>query len=457
MLQTENATLAEIPFTPAAVDQLISEAWQEAERRIRLGIYEPFGACAKIQQLELPEIVISGPAGTGKSRACLEKIHHLASTCPGSRYLIVRKTRASLTESALQTFEQWVLGSDHPMLLGGPQRRFRQNYRYPNGSEITIGGLDRPSRIMSTEYDVVFVQEAIELDEDGWEALTTRLRNNVLPFQQLIADTNPSFPTHWLKQRCDQGATKMLDSRHEDNPRLWDHDTEKWTPEGVEYIGKLDRLTGARKQRLRFGKWVQAEGVIHENYDPAIHLIDRFDMPEDWPRFRVVDFGFTNPFVCQWWALDDDGRMYRYREIYMTQRTVKVHSVNIAELSKNENFSITVCDHDAEDMATLRENGIETIPARKAVSVGLQRVSERLKIADDDRPRIFFLRDSVAEVDQLLVDDKKPWVTEQEFEGYVWSKKATKEEPVKLNDHGMDALRYAVMYVDGDLSDWLVS
>lgn len=412
-------------------------------------IYEPFGACKTVQELELPEIMISGPAGTGKSRACLEKIHHLAQQHPGSRYLIVRKTRVSLTESALQTFEQWVLGLDHPMLVDRPQRRFRQNYRYPNNSEIIVGGMDKPSRIMSTEYDLVFVQEAVELAEDDWEALMSRLRNNVLPFQQLLADTNPSFPTHWLKQRCDQAVTKMLDSRHEDNPRLWDHEAERWTPEGTDYIRTLDRLTGARKQRLRFGKWIQAEGVVYEGYDPAIHLIDPFRIPEGWRRFRVVDFGFINPFVCQWWAVDGDGRMYRYREIYMTQRTVKVHSTKIGELSKGERISATVCDHDAEDRATLSENGIGNIAADNRVSVGIEKVQERLKVQGDDKPRIFFLRDCVVEVDQELLEAKKPWASEQEFEGYVWANKANKEEPVKENDHGMDDTRYAVMYLDG--------
>jgi phage terminase large subunit len=49
-----------------------------------------------------------------------------------------------------------------------------------------------------------------------------------------------------------------------------------------------------------------------------------------------------------------------------------------------------------------------------------------------------------------LIDAKKPWCTEQEFTDYVWSNKKTKEEPVKENDHGMDAVRYAVMHVDGE-------
>ena len=435
---------------PLALDQLASEAWIEAKRRTRLKQteYVPYGECLQLYETEVDEVLISGPAGTGKSRACLEKIHHLMQKYDGARALIMRKTRASLTESALQTYERWVLGYDHPIIQGGAQRRFRQNYQYPNGSEIIVGGMDNPTRVMSTEYDIVFVQEAIELSEDEYESLTTRLRNNVVPFQAMVSDTNPGPPAHWIKQRCNQKMTVLLESRHEDNPRLYDNEGKKWTDEGIDYIERLDRLTGARKQRLRYGKWVQAEGVVYEGYDPKIHLIDRdkANIQDDWRKFKVVDFGFTNPFVCQWWAVDHDGRMYMCREIYHTQRTVKKHSETI---NKFEKTKVTVCDHDAEDRATLVENGIPNIPALKAVSIGIERVQERLVVAEDEKPRIFFLRDSIIEEDQSLVDAKKPYCTEQEFADYVWSNKKTKEEPVKENDHGMDAVRYAVMHVDG--------
>lgn len=440
-----------LQIDPLALDQLASEAWTEAKRRISLKkkLYVPYGECLQLYETEVEEVLVSGPAGTGKSRACLEKIHHLMQKYDGARALIIRKTRASLTESALQTYERWVLGYDHPITQAGARRQFRKTYLYPNGSEIIVGGLDNPTRIMSTEYDIIFVQEAIELAEDDWESLTTRLRNNVVPFQSLIADTNPGAPSHWIKQRCDQGATILMESRHKDNPRLYDNESEEWTDEGTNYLTRLDRLTGARKQRLRFGKWVQAEGTIYEGYDPKIHLIDRdkVNIQEDWRKFKVVDFGFTNPFVCQWWAVDHDGRMYMCREIYHTQRTVKKHSEII---NKYEGTKITVCDHDAEDRATLVENDIPNIAAKKAVSVGIERVQERLVVADDGKPRIFFLRDSIIEVDQSLIDAKKPWCTEQEFTDYVWSNKKTKEEPVKENDHGMDSVRYAVMHVDGE-------
>ena len=439
-------------INPVALDQLAQEAWTEAKRRLSLNKtdYVPYGECRNLYETENEEVLISGPAGTGKSRACLEKIHYLMQKYDGARALIIRKTRASLTESALQTYERWVLGPDHPIIAGGARRQFRKMYQYPNGSEIIIGGLDNPTRIMSTEYDIIFVQEAIEITEDDLESLTTRLRNNVVPFQALIADTNPGPPSHWIKQRCDQGVTALLESRHEDNPRLYSHDTNKWTEEGKNYIARLDRLTGARKQRLRYGKWVQSEGMVYEAYDPKIHLIDRDEVQvqEDWRKFKVIDFGFTNPFVCQWWAVDHDGRMYMCREIYHTQRTVKKHSETI---NKHEKTKITVCDHDAEDRATLVENGIPNIQAKKAVSVGIDRVQERLAVAEDGKPRIYFLRDSIIEIDQSLVDAKKPWCTEQEFADYVWSNKKTKEEPVKENDHGMDAVRYAVMHVDGEV------
>jgi phage terminase large subunit len=116
-----------------------------------------------------------------------------------------------------------------------------------------------------------------------------------------------------------------------------------------------------------------------------------------------------------------------------------------------------VADHDAGDRLTLRESGIYTIPAKKAVKHGIERVGDRLRVNPvDGRPRLFVLRDSLVSRDDDLAERKIPVCTEQEFTSYVWHKgadgKATKEEPVKLNDHGMDALRYAVMYADNPQS-----
>jgi len=188
--------------------------------------YEPRGACEEIFSVRDKECLISGPAGTGKSIACLNKLYACCDKYPDVRALICRKTRESITQSALVSWEDKVVPKGHPCLRGA-DRASRKEYRFPNGSKVIVGGLRQSSRdnsqqIMSTEYDIVYIQEAIELSEDDWEKITTRLRNNKMPYQQIIADTNPSAPTHWLKKRCDKGTTRILESRHSDNPMLWD-------------------------------------------------------------------------------------------------------------------------------------------------------------------------------------------------------------------------------------------
>jgi phage terminase large subunit len=320
-----------------------------------------------------PEVLISGPAGTGKSLACLWKLHQCAGEVAGLRALILRKTRESLTDSALVTFERDVLPEGCPMLAGA-RRDSRKRYAYPNGSEIVVAGFRQSSRdvsakVMSTDWDLIFVQESIELGEEEWERLTTRLRNGKLPYQQLIGDTNPDKPSHWLKKRCDSGKTLLLESRHEDNPRLWDAPAQCWTPEGEAYIAKLDALSGPRKERLRFGRWTQAEGLVYSDWDPAVHVVERREIPVTWPRYLAVDFGYTSAFICQWWAEDNDGRLWLYREIVHTHRLVEDHARQILALSAGEPTPVAlICDHDLEAGAA---PGLGDVASHEGQAVGL--------------------------------------------------------------------------------------
>jgi PBSX family phage terminase large subunit len=419
--------------------------------------YRPRGNAIEILNRRDDELLVSGPAGTGKSRGCLEKIHFMCLMNPGMRALMVRRTHASLTSTALVTWREHVapesLSVGDVWFYGGSSEEPPQ-YRYKNGSSINVGGMDKSTRIMSSEYDIIYVQEATELTVEHWEALTTRLRNGKVSFQQLLADCNPDSQFHWLKLRCDEGRTSLLESRHVDNPVLFNEDGTK-TPKGVSYMGKLDRLSGARKKRLRDGLWVSAEGQIYDGYDPFIHLIDRFEIPQEWTRWWAVDFGYTNPFVLQCWAEDPDGRLYLYREIYMTRRTVDLHAKRILQEVKDENGNwkeprptAVVCDHDAEGRAVLdRELGMTTTNAHKSVLEGIQAVEKRFRNRDDGKPGIFILRDSLVERDQELVDAKKPTCTAEELPGYIWDTgagKKIKEQPLKENDHGCDCTRYTV-------------
>lgn len=406
-------------------------------------------------------MLLDGPAGTGKSLAALYRLHLAALHHPGIRCLIVRKTAVSLGSTTLVTFDEQVavdaLASGVVRWYGGSPREAAA-YRYANGSKIVVGGMDKPDKVMSSEYDLVFADEATELTVTDWEKLGTRLRHGKLPWQQQIAACNPAHPTHWMNKRARDGGMRRLVSRHTDNPRFMNADGTP-TEDGAAYFAKLDALTGVRRLRLRDGIWAAAEGVIFDGFDEAVHVVDRFDIPEHWARWWAIDFGYTNPFVCQWWAQDGDGRLYLYREIYMTGRLVEDHARQILSLVTDESGAWVephpvgiVCDHDAEGRATLQKHlGLPTTPANKKVIEGLQATQARFRVPGDGRPRLVILRDSLVEKDPDLVEAAKPTCTVQEIGGYVWAVKpggALKEEPLKENDHGCDAMRYMVAKVD---------
>lgn len=421
----------------------------------------------------------NGFVPTHNSLAAATKIYLCASKYPGMRALIARKTRESLSESTLVTWEQRVVPEGHP-ILNGSQRRMRQVYTFPNGSEIVVGGMDKPQKIMSTEYDMAMCPEATELNEEDWGAISTRLRNGKMPYQQIIADCNPSYPRHWLKQRCDDGKTTMILSKHEDNPLLFDQKTGQITVFGMNYLAKLDKLPHLQRERLRYGKWVQAEGSVYDEWDERIHVVDDFPIPPEWPRYWGIDWGYLNPLVVHFYAMDNDGRLILFRELYQSHllvedaaqvvkqmvnedldrcRDIVLGRLNGADADHTTRATLDeipsmirpraiIADHDLEDRRTFeRHTNLTTTAANKAVSVGIQVVKERLRVQGDGKPRLIILRGALYNSpDAILADAKKPTCTKDEIEGYVWADSKTKEVPVKENDHGADILKYMSMY-----------
>jgi PBSX family phage terminase large subunit len=435
------------------------------------------GAALAVLKCRDTEVLICGAAGTGKSFSCLWKVHLMCLRNPGMKALIVRKTHVSLTATGLATFKEHVAGE---ALAAGFVRWFGGSgseppgFKYDNGSTISVGGLDNPTKIMSSEYDICYVQEATELTPDDWEKCTTRLRNGVTSFSQLLADCNPEGPDHWLKKRCDDGQTTMLYALHTDNPRLFD-DAGQPTEKGAAYLDLLSKLTGVRRHRLYGGVWAAAEGIIYEGWNPAVHISERKVLPKDWTRLWGVDFGYTNPFVWQMWALDPDGRLILEKEIYRSQRIVADHAQQILDVVTHTHDRVLtpdgridpvasrwiypkplriICDHDAEDRATLeRELDMGTVPATKTVSDGLQAGMARLELQADGHPRVLICRTSLVDRDESLAQRGLPLGFLGEVPGYVWETaadgKPSKDRPLKLNDHAMDAYRYVV--ADQDL------
>jgi phage terminase large subunit len=308
--------------------------------KMQQGAYRPYGTHLELMRYRGREVLIAGPAGTGKSRAALEKLNMVCMQRP-VRAAIVRKVRKSLTQAALVTFESKVL----PQPSGVRFWTEDQEYRYPGGAVVALAGLDDPEKVKSTEFDIIYVQEATELDQNDWELLVSRLRNGVLSYQQLIADCNPADPYHWLKQRCDRGDCLLLESRHEDNPMLWDHERGEWTEFGTSYLKTLDTLSGYLYQRLRLGLWVAADGMFFTEWNPEVHIVDARDIPSHWPCWTTTDYGFAAPWCTLWLTRDPETRqMYVYRERYATGLRDEEQAEEIRRAEEGDNIVLRVLD-----------------------------------------------------------------------------------------------------------------
>lgn len=433
---------------------------------------ESFRARGKL--LDLPrhlnaEVCVEGPAGTGKTRGILEYIHLLLQTYPGARWLVARKRNTDLAASAMVTYREEVLKDWDGVHYFGGNKVEPAAFVYPNGSRLIVTGLDKPEKVKSQPYDGAYINEATECTIEEVETVRSRVgRNGKQPFWQLIMDVNPAGPQHWLKRRMDAGQTARLRTVHQDNPRYYNADSKQWTPEGKTYIEtNLGGLTGVRYLRLVEGKWAAAEGVVYSEWNEDVHVVPRFAIPGMWPRYMAIDWGYTNPAVVGWWALDSDRRLYCYRELYMSELIVPDLAREVLRWMGYERVNgllkatradpdplprAIVCDHDKGDRMTFeRESGLRTVTAIKDISLGIKALKARLMPAGDGKPRIYYFADCLTRRDKKLADKKLPCSTLEEYDGYTWDLRhaaAIRELPVDGDDHGLDMTRYMVAHFD---------
>ena len=405
--------------------------------------YESYGVINELQVREDPELLIAGPAGTGKSMGILAKIHTLCINHPQIRVLIVRKSRATLAESVLKTFESNILGYGHP-LLKGASRANRKTYVYPNGSRIVVGGMDNPDRIMSSDYDLVAVFESTELNEQDWDNLSTRLRNNQLPYQQLVADCNPASTQHWLYKRYERKGVTMLESRHEDNPVLFDHKTKQWTEKGRNYLARLDNLSGLRYDRLRLGKWVSAEGQVYDMFDNQKHVVTGM-LPLFRKYYVGMDVGYTAPGTMLVFGETNDGTLYLVEELYKTGQTLDWWIVEAQKVNaKYKPVKIIVDPARPDFIQQLAHKRLPVMKANNKILYGVDLVQRRLKSNS-----IKFHMNSLREVDEELRDNYLPTRLTDEIVGYIWG---DDDKPIAKQNHALDSMRYVIAYVDRSIS-----
>lgn len=386
-----------------------------------------------------PNLLFHGPWGSGKTHIGALKAYAVGSAWPNNKIALVRKKRVDLEATLWKKFVDEVLPQS--VVVASNDSKLYRKIR--NGTEFFGFGLDstgQVNKLASLEFGMIVVEEAKEITEDDFdEKLIRCLRWLGVPFHQILLMTNPDSPNHWLYRRFFM----------EDNDDYNQIQAEILPDLPASYYKRLDQLRGIFLLRYRDGKWVAFEGLVYP-FDPTKHLLTKeafkartgFDeIPEDWKRVLVVDFGFDHPFVCQWWAISPDDIWYLYRQMYHTNRIVSVHAKEILKYSTEDGIlkPRAICDHDAEGAATLRSEGILTVRAKKSRLAGQQEVYKKF-----ENDQIFFLYDSLVEMDQRLFMQRKPYKTEDEFPTYTWANRKTKEDMIKADDHGMDAMRYAI-------------
>lgn len=398
--------------------------------------YTPRGGARELIYSREPEVILSGPAETGKTLANCWKLHLLACKYPGSQWAIVRKTQRSVYGSVLKTWDRVITGA--PVKKYGGEKP--EKYIYNNGSVVWVGGLDNPAKILSSERDGIYVNQAEECSLNDWELITTRTtgRGAVVPHPQAFGDCNPGGSQHWILQRSRAGRLVLLKGWHEDNPTLFD-EAGVLTEQGVRSMAALDALTGVRYKRLRLGLWATSEGAVYDMFDGTpggAHVMER--KYEEMKEFYLAgDEGFTNPATILLVGIDADGRMHIFKEFYERGKlqadvVAEYHSWYSADYA-GKRVSVAVVDEAAAGLiADLIDKGVAAVGEKGRVLDGINLVQNRLKVAGDGRARLT--------VDPSCVN------AINEFESYVW--KPEKDEPVKEFDHTLDALRYLVYYID---------
>ena len=393
------------------------------------------------------EAIIHGPAETGKTFSLCLKLHLCACKYKNANIALVRKTQTSIYSTVLKTFTEKILGKREEWPCnpyGGDNKP--EKFDYQNGSTIWISGLDKSSRLLSSEFDIVAVSQAEELTLEDWETITTRTtgRAGHMPYSQTIGDANPAYPTHWMYHR---DSMRMFYSKHEENPALFNQATGEITAQGVKSMAVLDALTGVRKQRLRYGQAAQAEGAIYDEWNEADHLVYEDDAPQKYRRYVAgVDWGYRNPGVMGIFGLTHDDDMYLIAQYYRTGKrddwwVEKALAVN-AEFGGIEAF---VCDpSEPAYIDKFIAAGLRAVKGNNSVVPGINAVKKRLS---DKSLRI--VRGSLRERDESLAEVHKPICVEDEFPAYVWAD-SVKEVPIKEDDHGVDMVRYTVVHVDGN-------
>ncbi|WP_058301703.1 terminase large subunit domain-containing protein [Gorillibacterium timonense] len=421
------------------------------------------------QTICIDELLYGGAAGGGKSEATIWDALMYAMTYPESRQIIFRRTFPDLQRSIIaRTLVAY------PKALG-KYNQSKHEWIFVNGSVVELAYFDSDSHKPNydgAEYDVIRWEELTHFEEGWYTFMLSRLRGSK-PYPRYIkSTTNPGNVGHaWVKKRFidigewekvhhvhetdetgsplfhpDTGAPIIsrrvfIPARVQDNPALLRADPN--------YIVRLMQLSEQERKQKLDGDWDTFAGQFFGEFSRAMHVVKPFRIPREWRRFRMMDEGYNDPFVCLWGALDRSGNLYIYREFIRSKLLSSEQAAHTKRLTGAEQIDYTVGDTSFWNKSKTSgeapfevfvKAGIPMIQATKERVNGWKRVREWLHPVDvvdpvtgethkEARLRIFDTCTGLIEaLPSMVTDEHNP-------------------EDVAAHplDHAPDALRYGLM------------
>ena len=387
-----------------------------------------------------------GARGGGKSWAMRRKFILLALRYHGLNLLLLRRTLPELRENHLIPMQRELYGF---AVYNSAERVFR----FPNGSRIKLGYCDTMQDVyqyQGQEYAVIGLEEATHFTEEQMRFLTTCNRTTRKDFSPRMYYTcNPGNVGHaWVKRL-------FIDRLYAENEnpddylfipaRIYDHKV--LLDADPNYIRQLEALPEELRRAHLDGDWDVHAGQYFREFSRDRHVIEPFEIPSWWRRFRSMDWGYNDPCCVLWHAVDGENRVYTYRELYVRETRAGEVASMVLELSRGESISYTVASPDmwqkrgavlsgaggfeGETLAELfTSSGLSLTPADNSRVPGWNRVRDFLAVAPDGRPNWLCFSDCRNLIRQLPA---------LQFDQH------NREDAADGDDHAPEALRYALM------------
>ncbi|MBQ6946755.1 MAG: phage terminase large subunit [Clostridia bacterium] len=266
---------------------------------------------------EADEVLFGGAAGGGKSYGQLIDAFTYAMKYPGSKQILFRRTYPELEKSIIRMAHEL-----YPRNIS-KYHKTEHSYTFINGSILDFGYIDSTEDVykyQSAEYDVIRFDELTHFTEQMYVYMMSRLRGaNDFP-KSMKSSTNPGLIGHvWVKERfvdiglpdtvhkLADGTRVYIPAKVTDNKYLLEKDPR--------YVQRLQNLDTRNRKALLEGCWDITDGVFFPEIDRGIHVVSAFDIPADWNRYFVMDYGL-DMLAGYCIAVSPSGWCYVYRELY---------------------------------------------------------------------------------------------------------------------------------------------